>query len=490
MSDLDGFCQNAFSDLNSLNQQVFKANYAVRGALAILADEIQDDLLENPSSYPFSEIVYANIGNPQQMGQSPITFVRQVLSLCQYPTLLDHAEEKWFQNLFPTDVVQRSKMLLKESGSLGAYSASQGIPLVRRHVADFIRARDGFDCEPSDIYLTSGASHAARLIMTLIIARPTDGVMVPAPQYPLYGAQIDLMSGSMVSYSLSEKNNWDIDFDQFKKSFDEASKKGINVRLCVVINPGNPTGACISENSMEKVLRFAKAKGIVLLADEVYQNNIYQNKFHSFRRKLGELREKEPDNHWDQVSLISVNSVSKGQFGECGQRGGYLDVVNIPEPAKDQILKLATIDICPPVAGQLLVDMLVNPPKPGDPSYDLFIKEVDEIHEALRLQCRQLYEGTKRMKRVSCLEPHGAMYLHPSVSLPEKLITTAKAQKIQPDEFYAIELLKRSGICVVPGSGFGQPEGDYHIRITFLAKGTEYIERFVKAHNEIMDLYE
>lgn len=79
------------------------------------------------------------------------------------------------------------------------------------------------------------------------------------------------------------------------------------------------------------------------------------------------------------------------------------------------------------------------------------------------------------------------MYLFPQIRLPSKAIAAAKAANRQPDEFYTLRLLGATGICVVPGSGFGQKEGTLHFRTTFLAPGTEWVERITKFHKAFMD---
>lgn len=79
------------------------------------------------------------------------------------------------------------------------------------------------------------------------------------------------------------------------------------------------------------------------------------------------------------------------------------------------------------------------------------------------------------------------MYLFPTVNLPSKAIEAAKAANRQPDEFYALRLLDATGVCIVPGSGFGQKEGTFHFRTTFLAPGTDWVNRIVKFHKEFMD---
>lgn len=81
------------------------------------------------------------------------------------------------------------------------------------------------------------------------------------------------------------------------------------------------------------------------------------------------------------------------------------------------------------------------------------------------------------------------MYLFPTITLPEKAIVAAEEAKNAADEFYCLKLLDATGVCVVPGSGFGQKEGTFHFRTTFLAPGTEWVGRISKFHKEFMDQY-
>jgi aspartate/methionine/tyrosine aminotransferase len=80
------------------------------------------------------------------------------------------------------------------------------------------------------------------------------------------------------------------------------------------------------------------------------------------------------------VELISFHSISKGMVGECGRRGGYFECVNIDPEVMDQIYKLASISLCPTVPGQILVDLMVNPPKPGSPSFEQYDTEMKGIY--------------------------------------------------------------------------------------------------------------
>lgn len=81
------------------------------------------------------------------------------------------------------------------------------------------------------------------------------------------------------------------------------------------------------------------------------------------------------------------------------------------------------------------------------------------------------------------------MYLFPTITIPHKAVEAAKAESRHPDEFYTMELLKATGVCMVPGAGFGQKEGTFHVRTTFLAPGTEWVGRIAKFHEEFMARY-
>jgi alanine transaminase len=81
------------------------------------------------------------------------------------------------------------------------------------------------------------------------------------------------------------------------------------------------------------------------------------------------------------------------------------------------------------------------------------------------------------------------MYLFPTITLPQKAVDAAKSAGQAADEFYCIKLLDATGVCVIPGSGFGQKEGTLHFRTTFLAPGTEWVGKIMDFHKKFMDEY-
>ena len=175
--------------------------------------------------------------------------------------------------------------------------------------------------------------------------------------------------------------------------------------------------------------------------------------------------------------------------GECGHRGGYFDLVGFKPEVEEQIYKFVSIMLCAPVIGQCLVELMVNPPVPGDPSHALYEQEYNAIFEGLKKRATALYEAFKEMEGVECGEPQGSMYLFPTIHVPQKAAEAATAEGRSPDEFYCMRLLEATGVCVVPGSGFGQKEGTLHFRTTFLAPGTEWVSSIKKFHEEFMNKY-
>ncbi|KAL2260967.1 hypothetical protein VTK26DRAFT_4904 [Humicola hyalothermophila] len=475
-------------NIDNINPHVRNAQYAVRGELAVKSEEYRARLNSGATDLPFSQVISANIGNPQQLDQKPITFFRQVLSILENPLLLEKPDVLVNQLGYKPDVLQRAERLLKEVGSVGAYSASNGAPSIRQSVADFLERRDGFPANYADIYLSAGASSGVNTLLHVICANEKTGVLVPIPQYPLYTASLSVLNANCVPYYLDESKNWGTDLAVIRQSYEKARADGIDVRCIVIINPGNPTGASLPEEDIRAVIDFARQERLVIIADEVYQTNVFIGEFISFKRMLRQMQKEQPG-VYDHVELASLHSVSKGMVGECGHRGGYFELVGFDPAVQAEIYKFVSIMLCAPVIGQCLVELMVNPPKPGEPSYELYQKEYNAIFEGLRERATALHKAFEQMEGVECGAPQGSMYLFPTIKLPPKAAEAAAAEGRTPDEFYCMRLLEATGVCVVPGSGFGQRDGTLHFRTTFLAPGTEWVGSIVKFHNEFMDKY-
>jgi alanine transaminase len=399
---------------------------------------------------------------------------------------LDKAETR---ALFSADSIKRASQILAQipGRATGAYSHSQGIKGLRDEIAAGIEARDGFPADPNDIFLTDGASPAVHMMMQLLIRSKNDGILCPIPQYPLYSASIALHGGTLVPYYLDEATGWGLEISELKNQLKTAKSSGISVRALVVINPGNPTGQVLSEDNQKQIVNFCKKEGLVLLADEVYQENVYvlDKKYHSFKKVARSMGYGEND-----ISLVSYQSVSKGYYGECGKRGGYMEVTGFRPEIREQIYKLASVNLCSNISGQILASLVMNPPKAGDESYESYSAERDAILSSLARRAKKLEEALNGLEGVTCNRAEGAMYLFPRVRLPDKAIEAAKAANTAPDAYYARRLLNATGIVVVPGSGFRQVPGTWHFRCTILPQEDRIpamISRLTKFHREFMD---
>lgn len=471
--------------LDKLNSNVVNAKYAVRGRLAIRAEQLKFELMENPEKFPFKKIINANIGNPQSLDQKPISFYRQVLSLVEYPQLLDKPE---ISLLYKSDTISRAKKLIKAVGSVGAYSNAQGVHKVRESVAKFIEKRDGFPSDPAHIYLTTGASSAVTMLLNVLSQDNRSGFLIPIPQYPLYSATLTLTGATAVQYHLDEEHGWATNVEEIADIVDEASSECIDLKTIVVINPGNPTGSILTKQNIQDIIRIAARDHLVIIADEVYQANVYKGEFFSFKKVLREMQQEHPGKY-EEVQLASLHSTSKGMIGECGHRGGYMELVGFHPSVEEVIYKLAAIQLCPVVMGQVAVELMVNPPQPGDESFEEFNTEYNGIFNTLKHRSSVLYKAFQEMEGVECQAPEGAMYLFPKINFPQKALDEAKALNEVPDEMYCLQLLEETGICVVPGSGFGQKSDTWHLRTTFLAPVEDYSVALAKFHKKFMDKY-
>ncbi|XP_027713568.1 alanine aminotransferase 1-like isoform X2 [Vombatus ursinus] len=449
--------------LDTMNQSVKNIEYAVRGPILLRAMELERELQQGVKK-PFTEIIRANIGDAQAMGQKPITFMRQVLALCQYPDLLSSPS-------FPEDAKKRAMRILQscEGHSTGSYSASAGIQMIREDVARYIEHRDGgIASDPDNIFLSTGASSAIMAVLNLLVSgkgKTRTGVMIPIPQYPLYSATLAEFDAVQINYYLNEEHYWGLDVAELQRALEQA-KAHCQPQVLCVINPGNPTGQVLSRENIEAVIRFAYEEHLFLMADEVYQDNVYAegSQFHSFKKVLMEMGSP----YAQQLQLASFHSCSKGYMGECGFRGGYTEVVNMDPAVKQQMLKFQSVRLCPPVLGQILIDIVTNPPQPGEPSYQQFQQEKKAILARLAEKAQLTEKILNKQPGIHCNPVQGAMYSFPRIQLPPKALQRAKELGQPADMFFCIQLLEETGICVVPGSGFGQKDGTYHFRMTIL----------------------
>ncbi|KAL1279718.1 hypothetical protein QQF64_014318 [Cirrhinus molitorella] len=155
----------------------------------------------------------------------------------------------------------------------------------------------------------------------------------------------------------------------------------------------------------------------------------------------------------------------QGFMGECGFRGGYVELVNLDPAVMKYARTLFSTRSCPPVAGQIALDLMADPPKPGDPSFPTFSEEVQSIKNTIRKNTGRIQEVFAELPGISCQPLKAGFFVFPSLHFPPKAIKWAEKRQMEPDMLYCLHLLEETGLHVKPGCEYGQRKDSHHIRL-------------------------
>uniref|UniRef100_A0A667YRL6 alanine transaminase n=1 Tax=Myripristis murdjan TaxID=586833 RepID=A0A667YRL6_9TELE len=228
-------------------------------------------------------------------------------------------------------------------------------------------------------------------------------------------------------------------------------------------------------SSIEEVIRFAATEGLLLLVDEVYQDSVFQQgrEFISYKKVLFEMGQE----YSEIVELISIHSLSNGIIGECGLRGAYLEVINM-DPAVMVFLKSLQIG-SPAVLGQLAMEIMINPPKHEDPSYETYaqVRGQDDKITTLWTYLRFFFFF---------------FFFFLSFQINCCSLYFCQTLGVEADMLYCQWLLEEEGICVGAGSENGQVDKNYHLRLCIqVPPGTleEVLARLRSFHLRLLDRF-
>jgi alanine-synthesizing transaminase len=314
------------------------------------------------------------------------------------------------------------------------YTASAGILEAREAVAADFDAR-GVAVDPDRVLITSGTSEGLELALTAIVD-DGEAVLVPSPTYPLYTAVLAKIGAEPQYYRTDDTNHWLPDLADLR------SKITSRTRVLVVIDPNNPTGAIYPDEVRRGLIAIAEEHGLVILADEVYGDLAYDG-------PVAPMATLDPD-----APIISYSSLSKAYLAP-GWRAGWMAVGRTPrlDGALAAIKKLADGRLCSPGPMQYGVVAALT----GDRSHQ------GTFREQLRQRAALTTTRLSGIAGISCVAPRGAFYAMPKVALPPG----------RTDADYVLELLRRTGILCVYGSGFGTAPEDGFFRVVFLASPDE-----------------
>ena len=161
-----------------------------------------------------------------------------------------------------------------------------------------------------------------------------------------------------------------------------------------------------------------------------------------------------------------------------------MEYINIDEKVKEQFIKLKSIFLCSNTVGQCVTDLMVNPPTVeggySKKTVEEFEGERAELYKSLKARAKIVTDQLNSIEGITCNQVEGAMYAFPQIKFPEKFVEKAQKDGKEPDLVYCVEVLEKTGIVLVPGSGFRQKEGTYHFRITTLIRPEEKLEEKLK----------
>jgi alanine-synthesizing transaminase len=315
------------------------------------------------------------------------------------------------------------------------YSDSKGLFSARKAVMQHCQDIGIRGVEVSDIYTGNGVSELIVMCMQGLL-NTGDEMLVPAPDYPLWTAAVNLAGGKPVHYLCDEGADWLPDTADIRKKITPRTK-GI-----IVINPNNPTGAVYSKAVLEDIVDLARKHHLILFADEIYEKILYDGAGHVPLASLAE-----------DVFCITLNGLSKA-YRLAGFRSGWMVLSGDKSKVGEYIEGLeilASMRLCSNVVAQLAIQTSLG----GHQSINDLVLPGGRLKEQRDL-CHQMLSA---VPGITCVKPKGALYLFPRLD-PARF-------GIKDDVKMITDLLLQEKVLVVQGTGFNWPSPD-HFRIVFL----------------------
>ena len=332
----------------------------------------------------------------------------------------------------PPELVDALSLSLSDAQG---YSDSRGVLVARESVANYYTDLGLTDITPDDVLLGNGVSELISLVLQALVS-PGDEILVPAPDYPLWTAQVTLSGGRAVHYPCDETNGWMPDLGAIESLVTDRTK------AIVLINPNNPTGAVYSAELVRGFAELAQRHGLVLMADEIYDRVLYDSITH------------EPAAlHVTDTLCLTFSGLSKAQR-IAGYRSGWLVASGNRAVATDfleGLTLLANMRMCANVPAQFAIPVALA----GESSIEALCAPGGRLREQRDVAHQLLTE----IPGVDCVLPGGAMYLFPRLD-PARY-------PIDDDQHFVIELLRATHVLVTNGRGFNLPTPD-HLRFVTL----------------------
>ena len=346
----------------------------------------------------------------------------------------------------PKHLVEATYDAMKKN--YNGYSPSSGIKQATDAIAKEAERKGIKNIQ--DIFVTTGASEAIDICLTALV-NEGENVLTPTPGYPLYTAIQSKLQTMENPYYLDENNNWQPNIEDIK------SKINGKTRAIILINPNNPTGSICSTEILKQIIEIALEHNLVIFADEIYDKLLMDGKKHTSIASLN-----------SEVPMITFGGLSKNYMVPGFRIGwgivsGNRSVLTDYIEAINKILRARLCANHPAQYG-------IAPSLLGDQSH------LEVAMKKLTSRRNLTVEMMNSIPGITCVAPEGAFYAFPRLN------------NVSNDSHFVAELLRETGVVVVPGSGFGQLPGTNHFRIVFLPP-ENILEKAYKALSDFHKKY-
>ena len=331
------------------------------------------------------------------------------------------------------------------------YTPAAGIIPLRKAIAHRLKEDCGVDYDYTQIVVASGAKHSVYIALAAI-TNPGDEIIIPAPFWVSYYEMVRMVGGTPVIVEAGEEQNFKITAQQLEAAITEKTK-------CLMLNnPSNPTGMIYSADELRAIADVCVKHDLYILADEIYYQLIYDGiEFTSIASLGDEVKER----------TLLVNGVSKS-YAMTGWRVGYCAANKTLAKIMSNFLSHSTG--APSTISQWAsVEALTGPQESIEAMRLAFLERRDYIVKRIN-----------SIPGVSCIVPNGAFYVMMNI---EQLIgKTLGGKLIENDDDFAVALLEKALVAVVPCSGFGMKNfvrWSYAASMENIEKGLDRLEKFV-----------
>jgi aspartate aminotransferase len=359
-----------------------------------------------------------------EMEESPtlaVTAKAKALKAAGEPVIGFGAGEPDFPT--PPNVVEAAQRAAADPAN-HRYTPATGQPELREAIATKTRRDTGLEVDPAEVVVTNGGKHALyNVFMSLV--DPGDEVLIPAPYWVSYPAQVKLAGGEVVTVPTDKSTGFRASVDVLERH------RTARTKAVVFVSPSNPTGAVYPRDEVEAVGRWAAEHGIWVITDEIYEHLVYGDRVaHSLPVVAPEAA----------ARAIVVNGVAK-TYAMTGWRVGWSIAPPEITTGIGKLQSQMTSNVSN-VAQVAAIEALT-----GDQG------AVAEMRAAFDRRRRVAVEKLAAIDGVDVVEPDGAFYVYPSFE--GVLGRDIAGRRVDTTLELADVLLEEAKVALVPGEAFG-----------------------------------